>query len=133
MTVAYRVRPCGIGLRSFTQRLACFSACTRRSQEKVDVQALVVEDGDMSMNIKSAVAHQMARELAAVEGTTVTDAVTGALRLALERHAHDAAVDRRRQKLESFMRHCGEVVAHDVGPSIWQVADDLFDGQGLPR
>ena len=46
----------------------------------------------MSMNIKSAVAHQMARELAAVEGTTVTDAVTGALRLALERHAHDAAV-----------------------------------------
>ncbi len=87
----------------------------------------------MSMNIKSAVAHQMARELAAVEGTTVTDAVTGALRLALERHAHDAAVDRRRQKLESFMRQCGEVVAHDVGPSIWQVADDLFDGQGLPR
>lgn len=87
----------------------------------------------MSMNIKSAVAHQMARELAAVEGTTVTDAVTGALRLALERHAHDAAVDRRRQKLESFMRHCGEVVAHDVGPSIWQVADDLFDEQGLPR
>ena len=87
----------------------------------------------MSMNIKSAVAHQMARELAAVEGTTVTDAVTGALRLALERHAHDAAVDRRRQKLESFMRHCGEVVAHDAGPSIWQVADDLFDEQGLPR
>jgi hypothetical protein len=59
MTVAYRVRPCGIGLRSFTRRLACFSACTRRSQEKVDVQALVVENGDMSMKIKSALAHQM--------------------------------------------------------------------------
>jgi hypothetical protein len=87
----------------------------------------------MSMNIKSAVAHQMARELAAVEGTTLTDAVTRALRLALERHAHDAAVDRRRQKLESFMRQCGEVVANDEGPSIWQVADDLFDEQGLPR
>jgi hypothetical protein len=87
----------------------------------------------MSMNIKSAVAHQLARELAAVEGTTVTDAVTRALRLALERHAHDAAVDRRRQKLETFMRQCGDAVAHDVGPSIWQAADDLFDEQGLPR
>ena len=31
------------------------------------------------------------------------------------------------------MRQCGEVVAHEAGPSTWQVADDLFGEQGLLR
>ena len=93
----------------------------------------MVESWCVSLNIKSAVAHQMAKELAAIEGTTLTLAVTRALRIALERHAHNAAVDRRRQKLESFLHQCGEVVAHDTEPPIGQVAHDLFDEQGLPH
>ena len=44
----------------------------------------------MAMNIKSKEAHDLATDLARLLGTSLTEAVTRALREALERHCDDA-------------------------------------------
>lgn len=46
------------------------------------------------LNIKDPEAHRLAKELAAVEGTTMTQAVTSALRGALEEHDRQRRIKR---------------------------------------
>lgn len=85
----------------------------------------------MGMNIKNDEAHALARELADLENTTVTDAVTRALREALEhRQESEQATTERVTAILNRMR---EQLAKSPGPSLHDISANLFDDQGLPR
>jgi antitoxin VapB len=84
----------------------------------------------MSLNVKHPQAHQLARELAAITGETLTDAVTTALRerLARERAAREHGLT---ERLLEIGRDCAgrlkpPFAAGDPG-------DLLHDEAGLPR
>ena len=85
----------------------------------------------MGMNIKNDEAHAMARELAELENTSVTEAVGTALREALlhRRELGAARMDRARDTLE-LMR---EQLAASPGRSLHEVNASLYDDHGLPR
>lgn len=87
----------------------------------------------MAMNIKNDEAHALAKELASLEHTTVTDAVVLSLREAVERRRAEHAADVRfRGAMEIVERMQAEERAHD-GPSLWEINEDLYDEWGLPR
>ena len=82
------------------------------------------------LNIKDPQAHQLAKQLAELEQTSMTDAVTRALRAALEEHGRQRRL--RRQVLTSLIEsaHAGVVADVDRG----SVFDELYDPEtGLPR
>ena len=85
----------------------------------------------MGMNIKNDEAHAMARELADLENTSVTEAVSTALREALQ-HRHAVATDRieRARKTLDIMR---AQLAASPEPSLHEVSASLYDDHGLPR
>lgn len=85
----------------------------------------------MAMNIKNEEAHAMARELADIEDTSVTEAVSTALREALlhRRELGAARIQRARDTL-ALMR---AQLAASPGPSLHEVNDSLYDDHGLPR
>ena len=78
------------------------------------------------LNIKNPEAHRLAQELAALEGCTLTEAVTSALRSALEEHLRHASV--RRQILEGLV---ASARASELTPSASDF-EDLYDETGLP-
>lgn len=90
------------------------------------------------LNIKDPEAHHLAKQLAALEHTSMTDAVTRALRAALEEHGRQRRL--RRQVLTSLIESAPEAVAgqsdraaqsHRAGTSVF---DELYDPEtGLPR
>ncbi len=85
------------------------------------------------MNIKSAEAHQLAKELAALEHTTVTDAVILSLREAVERRQEQVAAQARLRAAQDVASRMQERIRAQAGPSLWEIAADLYDEQGLPR
>ena len=62
----------------------------------------------MSLNIKNEETHQLARELAALTGESMTGAITVALRERLER-------ERRERSVESRVRRC--MPSRDAAPA----------------
>jgi antitoxin VapB len=56
----------------------------------------------MALNIKSADTDRLARELAALTGESITEAVTKALQLRLERERHERG-HQRRERLRALM------------------------------
>ena len=83
------------------------------------------------LNIKSAEAHRLARELAELRGVSMTNAVTEALREKLDREKH-----RRREKslsadLLEIGKRCAAHMKQPVKSS--DHADMLYDSKGLPR
>jgi antitoxin VapB len=84
----------------------------------------------MEMNIKSAEAHRLARELAALTGESLSGAVTEAVRERLERVRREQATD-----LAEDLRAIGR----DAAPRFkepWRSVDHgelLYDERGLPR
>ena len=79
------------------------------------------------LNIKDPEAHRLARELAELEGVSMTHAVTQALREALNEHARRRSL--RRQILEGLVASARSTgAASDRDPT-----DDLYDPEtGLP-
>ncbi|MCP4743371.1 MAG: type II toxin-antitoxin system VapB family antitoxin [Actinomycetales bacterium] len=80
------------------------------------------------LNIKDPEAHRLAAELAAVEGTTMTGAVTQALR--------DALAERHRQHTvtEDVLRGLIATARSSQAPADGDVFADLYDEHtGLPR
>lgn len=73
----------------------------------------------------------MARELAALEHTSVTQAVSTALREALDNRQaiHAAKIDNARATLQRMRSRR----ALSPGPTLREVNDALYDDQGLPR
>ena len=83
----------------------------------------------MRMNIKDPEVHEMARQLAARWGTTVTDAVRQALSAELERsQAADAA---RQDDLQALLKRFRRL-HWPAGVSGKEAQDALYDEQGLP-
>ena len=82
------------------------------------------------LNIKDPQAHQLAKQLAELEQTSMTDAVTRALRAALEEHGRQRRL--RRQVLTSLIGSARAGVVPDVDRG--SVCDGLYDPEtGLPR
>jgi antitoxin VapB len=84
----------------------------------------------MSLNIRSEAAHKMAKDLAALTGESVTEAVTVALRERLERLQRP----REGSLAEQLLAIGKECAAHLREPykSI-DHAELLYDGRGLPK
>lgn len=86
----------------------------------------------MAMNIKSDVAHELARELAARTGETITSAVIVALRERLERVRSDP--DEVRSRAEALL-----AIGRDTAPRLREPGRSaehgelLYDTSGLPR
>ena len=85
------------------------------------------------MNIKSAEAHALAKDLAALEQTTLTEAVIISLREALERRNEERAAQRRLERVQRTLDLMKERVRETSGPSLWEINEDLYDELGLPR
>ena len=85
----------------------------------------------MSLNIKNEETHQLARELAALTGESMTGAITVALRERLERETHERSVETRVQELRSIARRCARLL--EDGPSAVEHGDYLYDEDGLLR
>ena len=80
------------------------------------------------LNIKDPEAHRLAKELAEIEGTSLTGAVTNALRTALAEHGHRRIA--RRQALTGLMTSARELRLTPNSDPI----GDLYDSQtGMPR
>lgn len=81
----------------------------------------------MSLNIKHPEAHRLAKELARRRAVSVTQAVTDALREALDQEpmSHD-----RFEKAQALVREIREALPPEA--RAFNVAD-LYDEQGLPR
>lgn len=80
------------------------------------------------LNIKDPEAHRLAAELAQVDGTTMTGAVTQALR--------DALAARRRQRTvtQDVLRGLIAAARSSQAPADGDIYDDLYDEHtGLPR
>ena len=85
----------------------------------------------MGLNIKNDEAHEMAAELAALRGTSLSGAVTDAIRNELEREKRHTARAGLSDELLEIGRRCA---AHMRGPiSSSDHAAMLYDDQGLPR
>lgn len=87
----------------------------------------------MSMNIKNPEAHRLARELAELDQTTVTEAVTEALRQTLADHQARASVEVKAGRLRAISERSAAALASTPGPSLWDANAELFDQSGLPR
>lgn len=85
----------------------------------------------MSLNIKNEEAHRIAAELARVRGTTVTRAVTEALRNELERERRRCGEKPLPAQLLEIGRRCAAHVRKPV--SSGDHAKILYDDAGLPR
>jgi len=85
----------------------------------------------MGMNIKNDEAHAMARELADLNDTTVTEAVTSALREALARQREHG--QSRGERVTAIVERMRRQLADSPGPSLREVNDVLYDDRGLPR
>ena len=86
------------------------------------------------MNIKNAEAHELAKELAALERITVTAAVTLSLREALAPRRGEESAAARLEKMRDISRRFAERERQNPGAkSLWEVRKDLYDEGGLPR
>ena len=82
----------------------------------------------MGMNIKNPEAHELAREIAARTGLSLTDAVLAALR---EKRAALAGEGEQRAKAESLLaygRRLRQITAEGSSDT-----SDLYDAHGLPE
>ena len=85
----------------------------------------------MSLNIKNEEAHRIAAELARVRGTTVTRAVTEALRNELEREKRLRRAKPLAAQLLEIGRRCAAHMKEPVSSGAH--AEILYDSVGLPR
>lgn len=85
------------------------------------------------MNIKNDEAHELAKELASLEHTTVTDAVVISLREAVARRRAETEAANRLEKVRELVDRFTEVDRTLEGPTLWEINEDLYDDMGLPR
>ena len=83
------------------------------------------------MNIKNDEAHAMARELADLNDTTVTEAVTSALREAFVRQREHG--QSRNERVTALLDRMQRQLADSPEPSLREINDGLYDDRGLLR
>jgi len=84
----------------------------------------------MALNIKHPDADQLARQLAAKTGETLTDAVLNALRERLSRVEARRREPSLRRELEAIRKRCSSLPVLDARPANEILA---YDEHGLPR
>lgn len=91
----------------------------------------------MSLNIKDEETHAMARELAALKGTTLTAAVKLAVKEEIEREkaVQSGAESRKKRKRSEVVQEFGREFASRVREPIhsWEIDKLLYDEKGLPK
>lgn len=86
------------------------------------------------MNIKNPETHALAKELAALEHITVTEAVTISLKEALARRRAEDAAAAKLTKMRAIADRFAEIERQDPGAkTLWQINEDLYDEMGLPK
>ncbi len=87
----------------------------------------------MPLNIKDPEAHEEAKRLAALTGSTITDAVRAAIREKLDRVEGAAKAKTRKDRVDSLMalaRDCADAL--DIKGETSADHADLYDDTGLP-
>ena len=101
----------------------------------------------MSLNIKNERTHALVRELATLTGMSQTSAVEDAVRRRLDELTAQQRTGRRRpepkfppeevERRIAAMKRIAQEFRADMekhpGPSLWEIMDDLYDEQGLPK
>ncbi len=82
----------------------------------------------MSLNITDEETCRLADELAHLTGETTTDAVSAALRTAVER---EREVQEKVQRLMAIGKRCASLM--DDGPSSAEIIDSMYDEHGAPK
>lgn len=85
----------------------------------------------MGMNIKNDEAQAMARELAALDHTTVTEAVRTALQEALDQR--QARTSKKIQRAQDTLEQMRSQLAATPGQSLREANEALYDEGGLPQ
>jgi len=90
----------------------------------------------MSLNIKDPEVHEMAREVAAMHGISMTGAVRDALREKLERertgkNSPEPEEKRKYDLLMEFADECARLVPDPIHS--WEIDAYLYDEDGLPK
>lgn len=83
----------------------------------------------MALNIKNDEAHRLAKELADAQGTTMTEAVTEALRRRLDDESHEADADLLVAEVREIQRFVADLPDRD-GRSAEEILG--YDELGLP-
>ncbi|ACV07243.1 type II toxin-antitoxin system VapB family antitoxin [Kytococcus sedentarius] len=88
----------------------------------------------MALNIKNERVHQLAREAAALRGTSQTSALEAALEEYLERHAAGRRSEDERWERVTALVDQIRIDLQDAGSgSLSEELTDLYDDDGLPR
>jgi antitoxin VapB len=89
----------------------------------------------MSLNIKDPEVHEMARQVAANHGTSMTGAIRNALREKLERDRIEKNLPtpekRKYDLLMEFADECARLVPDPIHS--WEIDEYLYDEDGLPK
>ena len=85
----------------------------------------------MSLNIKNEDTCELAADLAALTGETMTGAITVALQERLEREIRARSIETRVRELQAIGRSCASLL--EDGPSSAEHGGLLYDERGLPR
>jgi len=86
----------------------------------------------MSLNIKNPETHELARELAALLHTTVTSAVTLALKESIATRETGSQPVAKVERLRAISARAAARVQATSGRDLHDVTDGLYDVQGLP-
>ncbi len=86
----------------------------------------------MSLNIKNPETHELARELAALLHTTVTSAVTLALKESIATRKTGSQPVAKVERLRAISARATARMRATSGLNLHDVADGLYDAQGLP-
>ena len=86
----------------------------------------------MSLNIKNPETHELARELAALLHTTVTSAVTLALKESIATRETGSQPVAKVERLRAISARAAARVRATSARDLHDVADGLYDVQGLP-
>lgn len=81
----------------------------------------------MAMNIKNAETHRLAQQLAALMGTSITEAITQALREKLRGFEDDRA------KTDRLLALARDFTSRIPKDAVWIDDDFLYDEFGLPK
>lgn len=87
-----------------------------------------------ALNIKDPRVADMARRLAKLKNTTITEAVAAALSDCLDRTVKNSEAEQaeRVRRTEEIVERFQASLPPDA-PSPWKVLDDMYDEDGLPR
>ena len=86
----------------------------------------------MSLNIKNPETHELARELAALLHTTVTSAVTLALKESIAIRKTGSQPVAKVERLRAISARATARMRATSGLNLHDVADGLYDARGLP-